>query len=1065
MYTISYHHKGSATEYPLYVPANGEYCILSGKLTLEMGKAGELQVSIPYSNPAKDSIVCLTDEVIVKRDMVELFRGRPITSQKDFNLTGKLVCEGVLAYLCDTYYPPFEHQGTPADLLEAVIENHNSFVSEDKQFTVGNITVVDNNDYINRSSVEYLRTIDILSDKFVGSSLGGYFRVRVENGEKFLDYLAHYGTTASQTISFGQNILDIASEIQYSDAITAILPLGKKNEKTGKALTVASVNAGDIYVRDTNLIAQRGFFAECVQWPDVTVASNLLQKAQNYLTQASSFVQSFTVKAVDLALVNSSQYTAFKIGDSVHIISTKHGVNQWSELQKMSLDLLNPASDSYEFGLSSTSNSLTGSTASNNRNIADSVSSLTVNFNRINADYASIDYLSANYIATDELDAEVARLGYAEITDLQAESARVDNLLATKANVTDLSAETARINNLSASYANVQNLLAGNAGVGTLQSIVLNSNNATIDSALIETVLANTAILGRLIAGEINTDDVTISNGDGTIVLTGGTQSFLDENEVVRVQIGQDALGNFTFILRDPTGQGVLIDADGIHEGAIGNELIVDRMVSNNAAIQASKLDINSLFNEINGSQLTLKSSRIYFDEQGQSLNQLYTQVQSNTTLAGNATSAAAVASSKAQAAQAAAEQALDAISGITTLSGFVVTLSNDAHVVHTLSDGSGGNYQNAFTVVKAYLGDTDVSDHTVFTALPSYGVIGTWDAQTKKFQVRNLMVDDGYVDFQCAYGHDHIYLTTRSGANLQTRSGNNLTMQSGSATITKRFSISKAPDGQVGTSYDLQCSTIILRKDTNNEFIPDAVTFSAIYNDGTAMRDFAGRFKIEESTDAINFVQKYMSPASEGYVTYLPTSQDIAAIRCTLYNAAADQVLDTQTVTVLIDAQGVLEDVQTALEVVDQSVQTVAQYTQAVDRMEVQFQELESTVIGYSDGRLLYQTPVTLNDDGTATIRAVVYKDGVDSTTEFEPRWFTWKIRTEEGTVPCPGGYWGYSTTVQVNGSELVESDMGYGGVVIGRFATYAEGYLLTSIGNTYCTRSGKQLLLWEPE
>lgn len=1051
MYSITHIHKGGSSELPIYIPLDPDYCLTRASCELEIGKAGSLTLGIPQSNPAAEEIVCLTDEIILYRDNTEIFRGRAITSQNDFELTGTLTVEGVLSYLYDTYYTPFEFQGVPEDLLAAVVANHNSFVSAEKQFTVGNITVTDRNDYINRSSTSYLRTIDILADKFVGSSLGGYFRVRVSNGTKYLDYLSSYNTTATQEVKFGENILDLASEIEYGDSITAVLPLGAEDEETGERLTVASVNGGDIYVRDANLISTHGFIAECVEWDDVTVAANLLTKSQLYLAQASTFIATFTIRAIDLSFADIT-IPPLKIGDSVHVYSPAHGVNQWSELSRLTLDILDPKNDRYEFGLSRSSTSLTGRTAQTNRNIRDSVSSLTVNFHKIAADYITAEYLSANYVAAQDLEADVARLGFATVSELNAETARIDTALIGKANVSDLTAANANITNLQADYANVATLLNGNAGIGTLQNIHLTSQNAVIDSAVINTILANNAIVNQLISGKIITDDVEVASADGAISLKGSTQTFKDGEGNVRLQLGQDALGNFTFVLYDETGSGVLIDSTGIKESAIGDGLINDSKIASNARIQASKLDIQSLFSEVNGSSLTFNSSRIWFDEGNQSANQVFSQVQSNTTQIGQNTAAVAEASSKAMAAQAAADQALDAISGITTLNGFVVTLSNDAHVVHTFNDGTGGDYTEAYTVVKAYLGDTDVSDHTTFTALPSTSVQGTWNANTRTYQVTGLTDEDGYVDFQCAYGHDHVYLQTRSGANLQTRSGNNLTLRSGSATITKRFSISKAPDGKIGTSYKIQSSAEILRKDTTG-FIPPSITFTAMYNDGVDMMDYTGRYKIEESTDGSSYTQTYISSEAEEEKVYTPTSTNVVAIRCTLYSADNSQKLDMKTVTALIDAQGILEDFSEVQAVVQQTTETVTTYTQAVDRLEVQFEDLEETVQGYSDGRLLYQTPSEDNGDGTVTVRARVYKDGEEATNEFPARWFTWKLRTETGTVTAPNGYWGYSTIVP-------KSLMGFNGVVVCRFKTFTEKYLQTRSGAYLCTRNGNRLV-----
>lgn len=78
------------------------------------------------------------------------------------------------------------------------------------------------------------------------------------------------------------------------------------------------------------------------------------------------------------------------------------------------------------------------------------------------------------------------------------------------------------------------------------------------------------------------------------------------------MQAGRDANGDFTFSLFDKTGKGILIDATGVKPDAIADGLIVNKMVSDSANIAASKLDINSLFTEINNSSKVTSVSRIY---------------------------------------------------------------------------------------------------------------------------------------------------------------------------------------------------------------------------------------------------------------------------------------------------------------------------------------------------------------------------------------------------------------------------------------------------------------------
>lgn len=130
------------------------------------------------------------------------------------------------------------------------------------------------------------------------------------------------------------------------------------------------------------------------------------------------------------------------------------------------------------------------------------------------------------------------------------------------------------------------------------------------------------------------------------------------------------------------------------------------------------------------------------------------TNIVSASTTASNAASTANAASNTANAASDAAKKALDTLSGISTLDAIGASLDNDAHVVHTYTDGSGGDYSSCHTTFSVYLGDTDVSDHIdQITVNASEGVSGTWNLKTRTYQVTAMTSDNGYVDISGLYG------------------------------------------------------------------------------------------------------------------------------------------------------------------------------------------------------------------------------------------------------------------------------------------------------------------------
>ena len=680
---------------------------------------------------------------------------------------------------------------------------------------------------------------------------------------------------------------------------------------------------------------------------------------------------------------------------------------------------------------------------------------------RYYAQLVMIDHAMIN-----KLDVDTANLKFATIQNLNAVNVTVQNLDAEFGSFRDLTATNftaanAKINILDSGYANIKTLLAGGAGVGDLQNIHLTSQNAVIDSALIRTAVMQTVSVGDLLSGTISTNKFMITSDDGGIKIQGATQQWRDADGTVRMQAGRDANGDFTFSLFDKTGKGILLDATGVKEGAIADGLIVNKMVADNAAIAGTKLDIPSVVLAINGSSQSIKSSRIWFDDQNQSLNQLYSQMNTNivsaSTTASNAASTANAASNTANAASDAAKKALDTLSGISTLDAIGASLDNDAHVVHTYTDGSGGDYSACHTTFSVYLGDTDVSDHIdQITVNVSEGVSGTWSPKTRTYQVTAMTSDNGYVDISGLYGLEGKVLLV--GGKGLVVGGKTLVVKSMGSWITKRFSISKAKDGKIGLSYDLRVSSQVIRKKKDGKtLVPESVTFSAFKNDNGIISSYSGIFQIEESKDnGKTYVLKYGSSSAEIMKIYAPSEADVNMIRCTLYDTSGAQNLDTQTVMLLADAEGLADDIKAAQNTADQAKaaivttnQKVANIETSVDGLKMNLSETTTDLHGLVGNSLLYNVRYHDNEDGTTTVTAVVYQNGREVTKNYPAAWFSWRKKTESGE-----SFLGYGYSIKVKNEDYM-----FGGVVIGRFTTYKTAALI--VGGKLLVIEGKAVNL----
>lgn len=219
----------------------------------------------------------------------------------------------------------------------------------------------------------------------------------------------------------------------------------------------------------------------------------------------------------------------------------------------------------------------------------------------------------------------------ADIQLLKTNVANINTAVIGKADITDLNATNANITALQSNVANITTLIGGNLTMDNIQSLILTTDKVTVADAFIKDAMIDSLSANKIKTGSIDTNLVKIQSADGSMTLNGSLQQFKDKDGNVRIQIGKDASGNFTFALYDKTGNGQLINENGITASAISDGLIVNDMVADNANISGSKLDINSVITQINGSTTTIDSSKIYFDDKGQTLevafNQLSTKV------------------------------------------------------------------------------------------------------------------------------------------------------------------------------------------------------------------------------------------------------------------------------------------------------------------------------------------------------------------------------------------------------------------------------------------------------
>lgn len=338
----------------LYLPGNSEAVLLEPTLTLADNKSGSFTAKVPRTNPLYNKIRELYSEIRVEQDGKTLYYGRVLSSEKDFNGQKEITCEGELSYLLDSVQEPSEyHDISVRAFLETLITKHNNQMTDGrKRFTVGQVTVTDPNDSLYRYT-NWETTLDAITDKLV-DRLGGHLRIRHVGTVRYLDYLADYDNTNTQTIQFGENLLDYTENLNAEDIATRVIPLGKKLESSPiEALeaytTITSVNSGKNYVESSSAIRNYGVITKTVSFEDVSIPSNLKKKGEAYLKDSQFANVTLTLSAVDLHLLHAD-IEAMKIGDDIRVISPPHGMDRFFPLTSITIQLDHPESSTVTLG-------------------------------------------------------------------------------------------------------------------------------------------------------------------------------------------------------------------------------------------------------------------------------------------------------------------------------------------------------------------------------------------------------------------------------------------------------------------------------------------------------------------------------------------------------------------------------------------------------------------------------------------------------------------------------------------------------------------------------------------
>lgn len=325
------------------------HSVINPKLELNLNNVDSLEFTMPEVNDLYSSLDKLRTTIEVKQGAETLFRGRILDDDTDFNKLRRVHCEGALSFLEDTIKAPYAETDytTAKSFFKACIDEHTTQVPSGTPYRKLKYVRCNLSSGYVGSSEDYKQTSDCISD-LLNSVSGGYLKLEYyDNGETGLSLLNSYDHQSTQVIQFGKNLLDLDISIDASGVYTSVVALGKRDETTKIRLTTGSGAA--MYTENADAIELFGRIIRVFVFDDIETQAELQKMAQETLKLGLETTVTISASAVDLYLVDAD-VEKIRIGDSVRIISTPHGIDSYFQCSKISLDFENPENSVYTFG-------------------------------------------------------------------------------------------------------------------------------------------------------------------------------------------------------------------------------------------------------------------------------------------------------------------------------------------------------------------------------------------------------------------------------------------------------------------------------------------------------------------------------------------------------------------------------------------------------------------------------------------------------------------------------------------------------------------------------------------
>lgn len=410
MYEVTVYNRDKETV--VHSPNVNDLKLASGVVSESVNAVSTFNLSMHMNNPGYGKLEPLTTLVTVLDTQTNeyVFEGRVLFPTDTMQSSGvhstAFICEAELGFLNDSTQTHGEyHDITVREFLQVIINNHNRDLADDpidKQFVLGKVDVGSGTLY---RYLGYEDTLATIKDKLI-DRLGGELRVRKENGVRYLDYVQAIGELEETEIKLAKNLQSITKEVDPTDMITRLIPLGARIESEDEEatdasearITIESVNNGKDYLVDEAAELALGTIVVGSEvFDEVNEPAILKTRGRQHLDAHNRIREQHSLTALDLSIIGKAP-GKFKVGSWYPTFNPVMRIDEPLRVIAKTTDILEPWNNGLTIGDKLKTASQYQADANKQMRLAKELESRVLRLNEVNSQVRqSLGDLSTSY--------------------------------------------------------------------------------------------------------------------------------------------------------------------------------------------------------------------------------------------------------------------------------------------------------------------------------------------------------------------------------------------------------------------------------------------------------------------------------------------------------------------------------------------------------------------------------------------------------------------------------------------------------------------------------------------